>query len=170
MATYTPILDTQLDPDAPLTSSLMYQLRDNFLSAAEGDTSVPLAVQLGHRLLGTLTTTSGTTVTLSGLDLTKFRFLKCVFNGVSFAGAGSQNFGIGGVVAFEVAASSDTICGVVELDLFNGRGGSFGGNPVGASGQARGMASTITTASTSVSVATSPNAFDAGSIRVYGVQ
>jgi hypothetical protein len=169
MSTYVPILDTQLDPDAPLTSSLMYQLRDNFLSAAEGDTSVPLAVQLGHRLLGTLTTTSGTTVTLSGLDLTKFRFLKCVFNGVSFTGAGSQNFNIGGAVAFEVAAFSDLISGVVELDLFNGRGGSFGGNPV-ATGQARGMSSTITTASTSVSVTTTPNTFDAGSIRVYGVQ
>jgi hypothetical protein len=147
----------------------MYQLRDNFLSAAEGDTSVPLAVQLGHRLLGTLTTTSGTTVTLSGLDLTKFRFLKCVFNGVSFTGAGSQNFSIGGAVAFGATASSDLISGVVELDLFNGRGGSFGGNTL-AAGQAYGMASTINTASTSISVSTSPNAFDAGSVRVYGVQ
>lgn len=36
MATYVPILDTQLDPDAPLTSTLMYQLRDNTLAIAEG--------------------------------------------------------------------------------------------------------------------------------------
>jgi hypothetical protein len=36
MATYVPILDTQLDPDAPLTSQLMYQLRDNLLAVAEG--------------------------------------------------------------------------------------------------------------------------------------
>jgi hypothetical protein len=38
MATYVPILDTQLDPDAPLTSTLMYQLRDNTLAIAEGAT------------------------------------------------------------------------------------------------------------------------------------
>jgi len=36
MATYVPILDTQLDPDAPLTSTLMYQMRDNTLAIAEG--------------------------------------------------------------------------------------------------------------------------------------
>jgi hypothetical protein len=36
MATYVPILDTQLDPDAPLTSQLMYQLRDNTIAIAEG--------------------------------------------------------------------------------------------------------------------------------------
>jgi hypothetical protein len=147
----------------------MYQLRDNFLSAAEGDTSVPLAVQLGHRLLGTLTTTSGTTVTLSGLDLTKFRFIKFVFNGVSFAGAGSQNFSIGGAVAFQLSASANTVTGIVEIDLFNGKGGSFGGETA-VGGASNGMSSTITTASTSVSVTTTPNAFDAGSIRVYGVQ
>lgn len=169
MATYVTILDTQLDPDAPLTSLLMYQMRDNFIAAAEGDTSVPLAVQLGHRLLGTLTTTSGTTVTLSGLDLTKFRFIKFVFNGVSFAGAGNQNFSIGGALAFQSTSSAGLVTGIAEIDLFNGKGASFG-QETSQTGQSNSLSSTITNASTSVSVTTSPNAFDAGSIRVYGVQ
>lgn len=38
---YLEILDSELDPDAPVTSYLMYRLRDNALAVAEGDSSVP---------------------------------------------------------------------------------------------------------------------------------
>ena len=172
MATYTTILDTQLDPDAPLTSLLMYQLRDNALAIAESDTTVPAAYQIGHRLLGTLTTTSGTTVTLSGLVLTPYRFLKCVINGVG-VGASSSNVAIGGATVCSLPLSSDRAWGVAEIDLFNGTGFSAfslnNSNPSGLTGNANSLRTTLTTASTSVSVS-SANAFGAGSIRVYGVQ
>jgi hypothetical protein len=173
MATYVPILDTQLDPDAPLTSSLMYQMRDNTLAMAEGDTSVPLAAQLGHRVLGTLVTTSGTTVTLSSLDLTKFRFIKFVFNGVSYSGAGNPNVTIGGAAVYSSVGSGDTAYGNVEIDLVNGIGfsviSSVTVNPGNADATSKAVRTSIVNASTSVSVACA-NAFDAGSIRVYGVQ
>jgi hypothetical protein len=172
MATYVPILDTQLDPDAPLTSTLMYQLRDNALAIAESDTTVPAAYQIGHRLLGTLTTTSGTTVTLSGLVLTPYRFLKCIINGVG-VGASSNNVSIGGATVFQLPTSSDRAWGTVDIDLFNGTGSSStslnNSNPNGQTGGVYGIRTSITTASTSVSVA-SGNSFGAGSIRVYGVQ
>lgn len=167
MATYTTILDTQLDPDAPLTSSLMYQLRDNALAIAESDTTVPAAYQIGHRLLGTLTTTSGTTVTLSGLVLTPYRFLRFVLNGVGF-GVNSVNLLIGGAVILQLPTNSDRATGVVDVDLFNGKG--FSVNALNAAAnEARGISTSITTASTSVS-ASGSSSFGAGSIRVYGVQ
>jgi hypothetical protein len=173
MSTYVPILDTQLDPDAPLTSSLMYQLRDNALAIAESDTTVPAAYQIGHRLLGTLTTTSGTTVTLSGLVLTPYRFIQFVLNGVSYSGAGNPAIFIGGAAVAATVGSGDTSYGNVEVDLFNGTGfsvvSSVTANPGNADATARAIRTTITTASTSVSV-TCANTFDAGSIRVYGVQ
>lgn len=44
MADYIAISDTQLDPDAPVTSQLMYQLRDNPIAIAEGDDGAPRIV------------------------------------------------------------------------------------------------------------------------------
>jgi hypothetical protein len=41
MADYIAILDTQLDPDAPITSALAYQWRDNPLAVIEGATGAP---------------------------------------------------------------------------------------------------------------------------------
>lgn len=48
MTDYIAINDTQLDPDAPLTSSLAYQWRNNPIAMAEGAAGAPL-VQ-GHAL------------------------------------------------------------------------------------------------------------------------
>ena len=172
MATYVPILDTQLDPDAPLTSLLMYQLRDNTLAIAESDTTVPAAYQIGHRLLGTLTTTSGSTVTLSGLVLTPYRFLKCVFNGTGST-SNTTAHSVGGAQVVSLPLAADRAWGVVEIDLFNGTGFSVmsinNTNPNGVAGAVFGLRTSLTTASTSVS-AVSSGTFGAGSIRVYGVQ
>lgn len=38
---YNEILDTQLDPDAPITSTLGYQFRDNTLEIASGTSNAP---------------------------------------------------------------------------------------------------------------------------------
>jgi hypothetical protein len=173
MSTYVPILDTQLDPDAPLTSQLMYQLRDNLLAVAESDTTVPAAYQIGHRLLGTMPTTSGTTVTLSGLVLTPYRFLRATFNGVSYSGAGNPNIFFAGATVVTTVSNGDTFYGNVMIDLSNGIGYSSAANVTTIPGNAvySGLAirTSLSTASTSVSVSCA-NAFDAGSIRVYGVQ
>lgn len=41
MAAYTTITDTQVDPEAPITSELMTALRDNPIAIAEGATGAP---------------------------------------------------------------------------------------------------------------------------------
>jgi len=54
MAVYSSISDTQLDPDAPLTSQLMYQLRDNPLAVFQG---VPSAPRIQDNIVGGIGTT-----------------------------------------------------------------------------------------------------------------
>lgn len=58
MADYRTITDAEVDPDAPLTSSLGYAWRDNPIAIAEGATGAP-RVQDGA--LDTIVTGAGTT-------------------------------------------------------------------------------------------------------------
>lgn len=46
--TYSAILDTQLDPDAPITSALGYQLRDNPVAGFEGADTAPVNAMVWH--------------------------------------------------------------------------------------------------------------------------
>lgn len=62
---YTPILDTQLDPDAPITSGLGYQLRDNPLAIAAGDTGAPKIAKTTK--VGSISGIGGSS-TVSGLN------------------------------------------------------------------------------------------------------
>jgi hypothetical protein len=48
MADWVNIADTQLDPDAPLTSQLAYAWRDNPIAIAEGATGAPVVSQGWH--------------------------------------------------------------------------------------------------------------------------
>jgi hypothetical protein len=116
--------------------------------------------------LGTITTTSGTTVTLSGLTLTSYKFLVFAYAGVSFGSAvylrlNNQR------VSPTMAGGSSTLTGGGQIDLSNGAfwagGYESGGNTQGGFGGPSGL----TTASTSISF--TGGTFDAGSIRIYGV-
>ncbi len=119
-------------------------------------------------LLGTITTTSGTTQTLSGLNLTSYSFLVAVVDGVS---AGSiTNFFFAGLDTGKPITTSQTALGIITVDLATGVASSC----IGGSGTSNTMAfislnTTLSTASTSVSVSAS-SAFDAGSVRIYGVK
>lgn len=48
MTTYSSILDTQVDPDAPITSLLGYQWRDNPIAIAEGASGAPVVAAGWH--------------------------------------------------------------------------------------------------------------------------
>jgi hypothetical protein len=41
MASYNPIANSEVDPESPITSSLISRLRDNPLAIQEGDSSAP---------------------------------------------------------------------------------------------------------------------------------
>ncbi len=120
----------------------------------------------GSVLLGTLTTTSGASQSLTSLTLTGYKFLRLVFNGVSGTGAGNTSFG-----TFQINASvsaGDAYIGIVDVDLGTGIGAANLAATAGASTPRVGSTG-YSTATTSVALTISTGTFDAGSVTVYGV-
>jgi hypothetical protein len=131
------------------------------LPAINGSALTNLPDSVTH--LGTISTTSGFTVTLSGLTLTSYKFLVFVYSVVSFNSAGSMSLN-GSPVSATTGTGSGTVSGNGTIDLTNGVAVSCG-----STGHANAAPSGLTTASTSISF-TGSSAFDAGSIRIYGVK
>lgn len=141
-----------------------YGTSGQFLKS-NGDAAPTWAVA-GPQLLGTITTTSGTSQSLTSLVLTGYKFLRLVFNGVS-AGA-SGNLSVGSLVLGAWTNTSNSLNGIMDIDLTNGigHGNSIGSpGPLNTTGTAG--ATGYSTATTTVTV-TSGTTFDAGSILVYG--
>lgn len=160
---YRLIASSETDPEAPITSSLMKALDGNSQAIAEQDAGVPLNSRIGFWLLGTIATTSGTSQSLTGLDLNTFNFLVFEVIGVSFSAA-SSTLRIGGQDAAGNISSTDFFYGSVWVSLFNGH--LFRGALLETTLRNTGYSKATTT----VTVAASSGNFDAGSVRVYGVK
>ena len=120
--------------------------------------------------LGTISTASGTTVTLSSLTLTSYKALVLVWTGVSAVGNSSTISMNGVTIVSPSPAGSSSTEGWINIDLTTGVGACHMVNSATATQQHTTVfLSGITTASTSVS-ATSSSGFDAGSIVVYGIK
>ena len=134
----------------------------------------------GVTLLGTLTTTSGTTQTLSGLTLTGYKSLKIVIDRVSHNyTVTNTTLNLESLVVGAPQSNANFLYGIGEVDLE--LNGAFAFNTADsntsgvASAQITGRAgeSGITTASTSLTFAWAIGAtalFDSGTIKVYGVK
>lgn len=130
-------------------------------------------------LLGTLTTTSGTTQTLSGLTLTGYKQIVCVVNSVSFGNTSRRLALDGKALSVTNSALSDVYAGIITFSLVNGICNSLvsvetvadlnAGSPITDVYVAK---LSYTTASTSISFSalSSSSTFTAGSILVYGVK
>ena len=69
MTDYTTITDSQVDPDAPLTSGLAYAWRDNTIAIAEGSLNAPKVVSAALSVKLAFLTLNGTTQSnFTGLD------------------------------------------------------------------------------------------------------
>jgi hypothetical protein len=148
-------------------------------------TSAAPAASGGMTLLGTLTTTSGTTQTLSGLTLTNYKFLQISFNNVGYTSGASSSLKLGSTAITNSAYADTTTAawGILFLDLASGAAGIVcsGIGQVAANttnfmdfhpqaGMAGGNLAAITTSSTSLSFTfSSGNTFASGTIKVYGV-
>jgi hypothetical protein len=128
-------------------------------------------------LLGTLTTTSGSTVTLSGLTLTSYQQVVAVFKGVSQTAANTIQFSSLNINTAPTA--SNAVWGILTVDLTTGiwvfpntnalvagENNSNGSVPAWFAG----IQNTLTTSSTSISFSIASGTFDSGSIRIYGVK
>jgi hypothetical protein len=130
------------------------------------------ALANGMTLLGTLTTTSGSTQTLSGLTLTSYKQLLLEINGVSHNSGTNQSFSVGSLTFIQSIPAAATPYGIVWVSLVTGNASALlsNGTTVTASAGVAYTGSGLSTASTSVSVSTGGGTFDAGTIRVYGVR
>jgi hypothetical protein len=128
-------------------------------------------------LLGTLNTTSGTTQTLSGLDLTGYKHLVCAVNSVRCSGTGRRLKLNGNFVSSDVQ-SAVFFVGLVEVSLttgvFEGCVTSYtvsADQSIARSTVPLVSKGTLTTASTSIEFSWDGSFnFTAGSILVYGVK
>lgn len=168
MTTYTTIPNTDIDQDSPVTQPLMTALRDNPLAIAEADSSVAANLR-PTVLLGTMTTTSGTSQTLSSLVLTPYKFLILVWDGVSH-NTGTPDYRITGTTRVVVAsAPTGGHYGTQIIDLSDGTASSVVGLE-NSTCQARNQSTNITTASTSITISLSAGNFIGGEVRVYGMK
>jgi hypothetical protein len=143
---------------------------DSFTGSGAALTGIPGA----HTLLGTITTTSGATQTLSGLVLTPYKFVRLVLDGVS--GTGTGNFEVAGCrLGDGVASAAHLLYGHFTIELASGTAFGSMSDMASATGsvasfdsgwQARTGYSTATTA---IVVGLASGTFDAGAVRVYGV-
>lgn len=132
-------------------------------------------VGTGLTLLGTITTTSGSSVSLSGLTLTPYKQLQFVFDSVSGTATSSViRLNSKYVSDVTVSAVGDFCIGGGIVDLASGifwySGSAIFSAGASASPVGSGNASGLTTASTSITFTISAGNFDAGSIRIYGVK
>jgi hypothetical protein len=160
-----------------LTGTVASSLLSGALPAIDGSALTGI-VTGGMTLLGTLTTTSGSTQTLSGLTLTSYKQLMAVFNNVS--STLSFDFKLDSTTGLALVpgqGNTASIFGFFVTDLTSGvltaniTGVASGSSYTSAgTGPYAGIQNTITTASTSITFAVSSGTFDAGSIRIYGVK
>lgn len=164
--TLVPILASQAEAEAGTDANkLMTPLQTKQAIAAQA--------LGGLTLLGTLTTTSGSSQTLSGLTLTSYKYLRFEFNSVS------HSFGPGAFLSINTAkitnslAASDTVYGNVVITLLNGLASACLSTSALGTNSAPTLlheGSGYSSATTSVSVSVSAGNFDAGSVLVYGVR
>jgi hypothetical protein len=125
----------------------------------------------GMILLGTLTTTSGTTQTLSGLTLTAYKKLEIHVSGVSHDNANSRNLLVGTARISDQRNSTDLFYGVSQINLSDGTAVSQVDTSSTLGRSYYVQLSGYSNASTSIVFSWSgAGNFDAGTIRVYGVR
>jgi len=124
----------------------------------------------GMTLLGTIATTSGASVTLSGLTLTDYKFLQFSVNGVSSTSNATLLLNLYRLVYIDTAAQVAFGGGFIDLSngVFMSSFVDYNGTTMGRLDGGCGP-SGLTTASTSITFTIDLGAFDAGSIKIYGV-
>lgn len=117
--------------------------------------------------LGTITTPSGNSRSLSGLNLTPYTFIIAAFNAVSVVNTGLIS--ISGITV-GTTVTSGSISGLVTIDITSGCATVLVNVTSSSNTPGRGFSTANTTqASTSITVSVN-NSFDAGFVRIYGVK
>lgn len=144
-------------------------MRDNPIAIGEADSTVPLNL-LPTVKLGTLTTTSGSTQSLTSLDLSPYRFIAAVWNGVSHNGASNRSFLFQSQGVTPTVDGSTPQYGLVIVDVERGQGFAAIGSQNSSTNQVTTLDTSITSATTAISASVNADSFDAGTIEIYGMK
>jgi hypothetical protein len=178
MTAFTTLSNDLVGVGAKPFATTVQALRDNPVAIGEADSSVPLNL-LPTVYLGAISTTSGTSQSITGLVLTPYRQLLCVFAPVSLTTVGTPalTLSLAGCQVHSATLSNPSFRGSALFDLDNGNGSSITANvtlaaPSSAVGQSYGLRSNISNASTSIAIACTGTSttFGGGSLRIYGVK
>lgn len=168
--TFTPsgqgTLASQAEAEAGIDNTkLMTPLRTAQAIAANSNTT----------LLGTISTASGSSASVTGLVLTNYKFVRAVFDNVFYPAFSTGNLVFAGVNTEESTLGN----GFVDIDLTDGTAVFTLGNGSGLGGWVVGSKVTpmsfvavtnVTTASTSITVSRTSSTFAGGSIRIFGMR
>lgn len=176
VADVTSAIQTQIDAKAPLASPALTGTPTS-PTASLGTNTTQIATtefalqNISMTLLGTLTTTSGTTQTLSSLTLTGFAGLLILVDGVSHDNASARHLRLAGQqISTGNGAAAALFNGPIFVFLSSGQSISTVLPDTGTA-SFRAAATAITTASTSLSFTLDgAGNFDAGKIKVYGIK
>ena len=126
----------------------------------------------GATLLGTLTATSGSTQTLSGLDLTEYKLMFITWLNVS--GTNAANLVYKTLTLSALGGASSAHSGHMWIDLSLGVAVShsvnFSASPQAVSVTPLAIVGATVNADTSVSFSLSVGTFDSGTFKIYGVK
>ena len=172
MTAWTTISGALVAVGAKPFATTVQALRDNPVALGEKDTTVPLNLRLGKWLLGTIATTSGSSLSLGSLDLTHWTSLECVINGVSTDNIGSVlRVANSRTISNSLGSTASVWNGFVEIDLATGVAVAITAiDGTGTSPFSLAVSTNLSNASTSVTFSITPGTFDAGSIAIYGVR
>jgi hypothetical protein len=160
-----------------LTGTVASSLLTGALPAIDGSALTGI-VTGGMTLLGTLTTTSGTSQTLSGLVLTSYKMLMLSFDLVSTTSTSSTlvltpSGGSAMIITSALTATGNFFGGVTLVSLVSGGAlmSQIGVNNAGSNTpKSVGGTSDFSTTTTSITLGTGGGNFDFGSVTVYGVK
>lgn len=168
MTTYdeSAVSNTVIAHKKPITMQQGRALRDNLKSYMEGDPSITDANRQ-RVLLATISSTSGSTVSASGLTLTNYRSIIAVFDAVSLGiTTGVQVAGIR--CTSNLTSAANTFSGAVWIDLLTGIFSAAVGENTASGSAAFGGNTGYSSATTTIAFSSTTGNFDAGQILIYG--
>ena len=145
------------------------------LPAISGAALTGIATGMVYDFLGTIASASGSSITISGLDLTSYKFLHIIMTGgshntINFGGCRLNGWGL---FTLNFTSTSDVSSGIAIVQLTDGvflsHTGLARADTSTKEGGTGGGLSGLSTASTSITINASSGAFTAGTFKFYGV-
>lgn len=134
-----------------------------------GNSAAPSWDWKGLNFLSSVTASSGTTISVSGLSLTPYKFLIAVGKDFKHTAGSNRSFVFDGDTITALVGSGSSMQFVVIVDLTSGVGGFLSGVRDGGSPLAGATLTTLSTASTSYALTLSGSGqFAGGTVRTYG--